>query len=75
MARLDKPMPQPRVPVFLRSVAFKAVTVPPAVLARVEAAVLPGHEHWRSVADPPRRRDYERSGRIDAMQRLIRGES
>ena len=83
MARLDKPMPQPRVPVFLRSVPSRpvvklvvvSVVVSPAAIARVEAAVLPGHEHWRSVPDAPRRRDYERSGRIDAMQRLIGGES
>ena len=70
MARLDKPMPQPRVPVFLRSVASRSVDVPPAVLARVEAAVLPKREHWRSVADAPRRRDYEAGGRLDALQRL-----
>ena len=74
-ARLDKPMPQPRVPVFLRSFPSQSVDVDPAVLARVEAAVLPKREHWRSVADAPRRRDYERSGRIDAMQRLIGGEA
>ena len=72
-ARLDKPMPQPRVPVFLQSIKSRSVDVDPAVLARVEAAVLPGHEHWRSVPDAPRRRDYERSGRINAMQRLIGG--
>ena len=75
MARLDKPMPQPRVPVFLRSIPSRSVDVPPAVLARVEAAVLPKREHWRSVPDAPRRRDYERSGRLSNMQRLIGGES
>ena len=75
MARLDRPGPPPRVPVFLRSVASRSVTVPPAVLARVEAAVLPGREHWRSVPDAPRRRDYEAGGRLDAMQRMTRGES
>ena len=76
MARLDRPAEAPpRVPVFLRAIKSKSVDVDPAVLARIEAAVLPGREHWRSVADAPRRRDYEAGGRLDALQRLTRGKS
>ena len=76
MARLDRPAEAPpRVPVFLRSIPSRSVTVDPAVLARIEAAVLPGREHWRSVADAPQRRDYEHGGRLDALQRLIGGEA
>ena len=75
MARLDRPAETPRVPVFLRPVPSRSVDVDPAVLARVEAAVLPKREHWRSVADAPRRRDYEPSGRLSNMQRLIGGEA
>ena len=71
MARLEVP----RVPVFLRTVPSESVTVDPAQLARVEAAVLPRREHWRSVPDAPRRRDYEAGGRLDALQRLTGGEA
>ena len=75
MTRLNHPAEVPRVPVFLRSIKSTDAGVTVAEIARIEAAVLPKREHWRSVPDPPRRRDYEARGRLSNMQRLIGGES